>query len=171
MENLIEFFEKYWGYSLAGGLTLGTVITSIVVQIKMWVRDRDKNDLIGKLKTQVNDIISSADASVSKVLDKYNAVVEKNDELVTQNVLLGQVQTATFKTLSYLVMSSKLPIEEKVALQTEYNNLLDATKTATITEVKENVEDIKEDIGNVLADTINTATSILDKYTTTSGGN
>ena len=137
----------------------------------MWVRDRDKNDLIGKLKTQVNDIISSADASVSKVLDKYNAVVEKNDELVTQNVLLGQVQTATFKTLSYLVMSSKLPIEEKVALQTEYNNLLDATKTATITEVKENVEDIKEDIGNVLADTINTATSILDKYTTTSGGN
>ena len=34
MNDIINFLEQYWGYTIFGGVTLGAVITNIIVIIK-----------------------------------------------------------------------------------------------------------------------------------------
>ena len=33
METIINFLEQYWGYTLFGGVSLGTMITFVITQI------------------------------------------------------------------------------------------------------------------------------------------
>ena len=43
MEEIINFLEQYWGYTLFGGASLGTMVTFVITQIKSLIKDKNKN--------------------------------------------------------------------------------------------------------------------------------
>ena len=191
MEQIIAFLEQYWGYSIVGGITIGTIITFIVTAIKMFISNKSKDSQLGTaLKT------------VSELKEKLNNKSEENTKIITamvqeQNInkekekYFQQVQAVTFKALSYLILASKLPNEEKIALQQQFtdlskvkleeykstvSNLIETVKpvveqtTAIVTPVVEQVmTTVKSEIVEDAIDTIATAAqsipTLLDKYT------
>lgn len=68
-----------------------------------------------------------------EVKERAQLEIEKEKE---KNAYLEQVIATSFEAISYLTMSSKLPIEEKIRLQNKFNEIV----------VKPAVKDVKEDI-------------------------
>lgn len=169
MEQVIEFLEKYWGVTLVGGTSVGTIITFIVIQIKTFAKDRAKNATINSLMD-----------TVSNVVETFNKKTDTNEEeqakLLAENEYLKKSQALTFKYLSYLTVASKLPIEEKLklqeetqALQTDYKNKLTEIAEGVIKEVKEDIKEVieekKDEVVNILEEAVVQSGSLLDKYT------
>jgi hypothetical protein len=117
MEQVIQFLEEYWGVSIAGGVTVGTLVTFIVVQVKAILQSN-------LLRTQSSNQLSSSSAMVKDIAQKYTALEQRHKELEAKDRYLEQVNLATFKALSYIVIASKLPIEDKLSLQEDFNKLM-----------------------------------------------
>jgi hypothetical protein len=117
MEQVIQFLEEYWGVSIAGGVTVGTLVTFIVVQVKAILQSN-------LLRTQSSNQLSSSSALVKDIAQKYSALEQRHKELEAKDRYLEQVNLATFKALSYIVIASKLPIEDKLSLQEEFTKLM-----------------------------------------------
>ena len=112
MEQIIQFLEEYWGVSIAGGITFGTIITFIVVQVKALLMNSLKNTQIGDVLFQTNQVVNT-----------FQQLEQRHKVLEAQVKYSEQVNLATFKAIAYVVMASKLPIEEKLALQKEFEKL------------------------------------------------
>ena len=136
MEGLINFFEQYWGYTVIGGMSLGTIVTFIWVQVKAFIRDKAKNTMFEKT---VNNMTEQVDT----VVNKYNEVVAERDQLAAQVEYNNRVQATTFKAISYIVMASKLSKEDKIALQEDFTKLALDVKDVVAHEIKAVVEDTK----------------------------
>jgi uncharacterized membrane protein YcgQ (UPF0703/DUF1980 family) len=117
MEQVIQFLEEYWGVSIAGGVTVGTLLTFIVVQVKSILQ-------FNALRTQSTGQLSNSNQLVKDIAQKYNALESRHQELEAKDRYLEQVNLTTFKALSYIVIASKLPIEDKLSLQEEFNKLM-----------------------------------------------
>ena len=165
MEAIINFFEQYWGITLFGSVTFGTLVTFIVVQVKDIISNKFKGT---QLDTAVN--------KVDELCNELNKRNEENNklqtELATQQQYFEQVQAVTFQAISYLVVASKLPTEDKIALQEKFTNLVQ-TKTAEYTNlIKDEVqsiqtkvsEEIIPDAVSSVENTVNETKSLLDKY-------
>lgn len=162
MEGLIEFLEQYWGVTIVGGITIGTIATFILVQIRAFIRDKLKSAEIERLIT-----------FITKVKDDMNALEQSQSDTVAQNQYLQQVISTVFQTLAYLTIASKLPTEDKIVLQAKYaalaeeGNALFAASVAptlpntTIAPVAAVVESAAEVVQAVVAGT----TNLLSKYT------
>lgn len=165
MEQLIQFLEKYWGVTIVGGMTFGTIITFIVVQIKTFISDKLKNAEIDRLTTLVGDMIQQA-----KVSDQERTALE------ARNSYLERVQTVTFKAISYIVVASKLPTEDKLALQADFTKLAEdgaklmeqvaATPTTPTAKefVESVVEEVQEAIPEVIQEVATGTANLLSKY-------
>jgi hypothetical protein len=116
MEQVIQFLEEYWGVSIAGGVTVGTLVTFIVVQVKAILQSN-------LLRTQSNTQLTNSSELVKEIAQKYSALEQRHRELEAKDRYLEQVNVATFKALSYIVIASKLPIEDKISLQEEFSKL------------------------------------------------
>lgn len=112
MEQIILFLEEYWGVSIAGGITFGTIITFIIVQVKALLMNGLRNTQIGDVLFQTNQVVNT-----------FQQLEQRHKALETQVKYTEQVNLATFKAIAYVVMASKLPIEEKLALQKEFEKL------------------------------------------------
>lgn len=176
MEQLMNFLEQYWGYTIVGGVTFGTLITFIVTQIKSLISSKLKDAKLGDQAKQVDDLMTKCEdlctALSVKELEKQE--VHKQLELEQKKALVKeqyfeQVQASTFKAIAFLVAASKLPNEDKVALQTEFNSIIKPTFETYVEEVKEvavpAIIEIKEDTVDVVEETIQKTKSLLDKYT------
>jgi hypothetical protein len=153
MEQIIQFLEEYWGVSIASGVTVGTLVTFIVVQIKSIILNNNKN------------------AEISQALKLFNQVTEKHKELEQRylsleqrNQYLENVNVATFKALSFIVVASKLPSEDKIALQTEFAKL--AAYTPKVVEAVEKLAPVetKDVVAETIQAVVQTAGSLLTKY-------
>lgn len=155
MEQIIQFLEEYWGVSIAGGVTVGTLVTFIVVQVKSIILNNSKNAELSTAIKQVNEVI----AKYEKLEQRYIALEQKH-------YYLEQVNMTTFKALSFIVVASKLPSEDKIALQSEFAKLANPVVTAPV--VKEVVQPIVEETKDVVQETITTvvqaAGNLLTKY-------
>jgi hypothetical protein len=180
MEGLMKFLEQYWGYTLIGSVNLGSIITFIIIQIKKFANDKAKNTVFESIVKQYSD-------KVDTVIDKYNAVEKQNYELAKQNQEYAKrieyserVQATTFKAISYIVMASKLPTEDKIALQTDFTNLATSAKDIVVAKSKEIVKEVadesketvvevadesKETVVEVVKNTVAQANNLLSKYT------
>ena len=49
MEQIINFLEEFWGVTIVGGVSVGTLITFVIVQIKSLIKDKHKNTNIDKV--------------------------------------------------------------------------------------------------------------------------
>lgn len=165
MEAIINFFEQYWGITLFGSVTFGTLVTFIVVQVKDIISNKFKG-------TQLDTAVSKVDELCTE-LNKRNEENNKlQNELVEQQQYFEQVQAVTFQAISYLVVASKLPTEDKIALQEKFTNLVQ-TKTAEYTNlIKDEVQSIQTKVSEEIIpdaissveNTVNETKSLLDKY-------
>lgn len=175
MENFIELLETYWGFTIFGGITVGILATFVGVQIKTLLRDRLKNKVIYQLIETNNELVESNKVLVSK----YEDLDMHYEKQVAQNVLSEQIQATTFKSISYLVMSSKLPNEEKLVLKEDFDRLKEATRSLAslaaserIAKEKHNVEnkvekleEVTQSVAESVGEAIAVAGSLLTKYT------
>jgi hypothetical protein len=155
MEQIIQFLEEYWGVSIAGGVTIGTLVTFIAVQVKSILINNQKN-------LEVNNALKAA----NQISDKYAQLEQRYLSLEQKNDYLEQVNMTTFKALSFIVVASKLPSEDKIALQTEFAKL--AAKPVVAQAVAKIAQPIVEETKDVVQETISTvvqaAGNLLTKY-------
>ena len=163
MDAIIQFLEKYWGYTLVGGMSLGTLVTFSWVQIKVLLGNKKKGFLVESLMSKLDEQI-----------EKNKSLETTNVALVNQSESFQEVQAVTFKAISYLVLASKLPTEEKLALQEDFsklkNTLIKQQSTSVKTEVKgivdKSIEESKELATNIVVETVKQGQSLLEKYVT-----
>lgn len=163
MDAIIQFLEKYWGYTLVGGMSLGTLVTFSWVQIKVLLGNKKKGFLVESLMSKLDEQI-----------EKNRSLETTNVTLVNQSESFQEVQAVTFKAISYLVLASKLPTEEKLALQEDFSKLKDTLikqqSTVVKTEVKgivdKSIEESKELATNIVVETVKQGQSLLEKYVT-----
>ena len=151
MEQIILFLEEYWGVSVAGGITFGTIVTFIVVQIKALLMNSLKNTQIGDVLFQTNQVVNT-----------YQQLEQRHKALEAQVKYSEQVNLATFKAIAYVVMASKLPIEEKLALQKEFEKLKPVVSEGTA----EVVPQVKVEVAPQVVETVvKAAGDLISKYT------
>lgn len=174
METIINFLEQYWGYTLFGGVSLGAIVTFTITQIKVILKEKLKSKELGEAIETIKNLYTELDRRTN---ESNNTVKQLNDdkrkmneELVAKNEYFEKVQAATFQAISYLVIASKLPTEDKIALQSKFSDLV-KNKTVEYTNVlKEDlVEAVKDNIIPDAVDTVKQSVeetkSLLDKYT------
>lgn len=173
MDTIIEFLEQYWGVSLFGGVSLGTIITFTVTQIKIILKEKSKSkNLDCALELATNLCTELDNRNKDNELKLANMAAENKkmqNEIAEREAYFEKVQAATFQAISYLVIASKLPTEDKIALQEKFSNLT-KTKVSEYKEVVEkHVNDVEEgiipDMKETINDTVEETKSLLDKYT------
>lgn len=191
MEQIINFLEQYWGYTLVGGVSLGTVITFTITQIKTLIKDKTKNKNIDTMVSKADSLCEELNAReerreqelkqlTSKLEAQQDEVTKKQLEIAEKEAYFEKVQAATFQAISYLVVASKLPTEDKIALQEKFTTLLNskaveykevikdeviAVKDEVVAVKDEVIEKIIPDITTTIAATVEETKSLLDKYT------
>lgn len=158
---MIEFLKQYWGYTLIGGVTVGTLILSIIASIKNIIKAKVGSTQNKEIKQSVADFNTACQETVNKLL-------ESNYKLQHQLKYEHYVQTVLFKAISYLITASKLPTEEKLAIQESFIELKEyAKKLDDALETAKPLEEVIEEINiDEVIDDISTHTkTLLDKYT------
>lgn len=158
MEAIIQFFENYWGYTLFGGVTLGTLITFSVLMIKQLMASSKTKGLFEAFQ---KDLIKLTE-TYKEVKERAQVEIEKEKE---KNAYLEQVVAASFEAISYLTMSSKLPIDEKIKLQNKFNEIVIKPAVEDVKEkiVPEVVPEVEEVVTTAVARTKTLLDSFLDK--------
>ena len=165
MEPIIKFLENYWGYTLFGGVSVGTLATFIIVQIKTLTAGRLKDTRFGEALDQIDALTV-----------KYQQSEDEKTELAVRNAYLERVIATTFKATSYIVLASKLSPDDKLSLESDFVKLMEEAKTGGLTVVKtagtkivetakEVFEEQKGTVANIVVDTVTQTKSLLDKYT------
>lgn len=146
MESIMNFFEQYWGYTLVGGLTLGTIVTNVFVFIKLIITNKLKNansDAVLNKASELQDKLALKDEQYEKALQDmqetsnkfFNELERKqkefNDKLATNEGKSQQVQAVLFTAVSYIIMGSKLDEPTKLDILQKMNNLLDTPNSNT----------------------------------------
>jgi hypothetical protein len=187
MENAIQFIEEYWGVTIAGGVTVGSIISFVVIQMKYIIQARVKDveiqGLINSVKqsvTATSDVERFALTQKQLLVKEIQAIEEQKQILIEENAHFRQTEAVLFKAISYLVIASKLPIEEKIALQEDFMKLKTKTVEPETVELK-SVESIIEAANNpieaveeptekeqevftTIKNVVEKATTLLDKY-------
>ena len=161
MEPIINFIEQYWGYTVVGGVTIGTLLTFVGMFIKQFISNgkfkKYTDGILAQYKNAV-DIIGKAKEETEEV--RALMLKEKQEKEYMQRVV-----AASFEAISYLTMASKLSIKEKLELQEKLNTVVVAP---VITELKEMVEEVVVEKQPELVDSLTTsvtkAKTILDQF-------
>lgn len=188
MEPIMNFLEQYWGYTLFGGVTLGTIITFIITQIKTILKGRtkDKNidvllnkceDLCTQLNEEREALAKEKEAHAKDLLDAQVSEQISEQKHSASEQYFHEVIATMFKSLSYLIVASRLPNEDKIELQSKFIELTndklnhykevikdinDVYVKPAVTEIK---QEITDDVIHTLEEAVKTTSSLLDKYT------
>ena len=155
MEAIIQFFENYWGYTLFGGVTLGTLITFSVLMIRQLLASAKSKGLFESFQKDLIKLMEDGKAAK----ERAQVEIEKEKE---KNAYLEQVVAASFEAISYLTMSSKLPIDEKIRLQNKFNEIV--VKPA-VKDVKENIiPDVVPEVEEVVTTAVARTKTLLDSF-------
>jgi hypothetical protein len=168
MEQIIEFMDAYWGVTVFGTVTVGTLITFSVLMARMIIKEKSNNVLVNLLMDKVADALKAKD---SETYEKAQVVAE--------NEYLQKSMALTFKYLNYLTVASKLDGAQKIELVEDAKALQDgyALKLVEIAagvfeaegDIIEKLEANKNPIIEIIEDATEVAASLLDKYTVKEG--
>ena len=163
MEQILNFFEQYWGYTLFGGITIGSLVMFAITAIKMFLA-------LKKSKAETDEQNLTIKSLVATIESKDKEQRAKELELEQQALYFQKIQAATFKSLSYLIMASKLSTEDKLALTNAFTEITNTT-VADVQEAHDQVEEkvhkkvseaevVKAAVVSVVEET----KSLFDKY-------
>ena len=177
METIIKFLEEYWGYTLFGGVSLGTIITFIITNIKTLVQNKAKNVDITKVVSKADalcaELTNRTAEQEKQISDLKDRIRKQQQDMSDRTAYYEKIQEATFQAISYLTMASKLPTEDKIALQQKFASIVQNKAVEYKEVLKDEVLAVKEEVTNtVLPDaketiknTVEETKSLLDKYT------
>jgi len=166
MEAIIQFMEAYWGVTLVGGVTVGSVVSFTIAMVYYLRRDKKKNLLL-----------DTAIALAKESVEKSTSADVQQAQLLAQNEYLQKVIAVMFKSVSYLTMSSKLTKDDKIALGEDFSVLKGESRVlveALVAEVladqseKGIKEAVKENASEAIDIAVEVATKAVDligKYT------
>lgn len=156
MDAIMNFLEQYWGYTIFGTLTFGTLLTTAIALIKMILSNKLKNTQMSTLSNTVNtllDKLANKDVEHSALIEQMKAETNEhyasmkqqqeqfNQQLEASNSYSQKVQAVTFTALSYIIMGSKLPDDTKLSLIAKFNTLL-SEGSACVNALSDAVEDL-----------------------------
>lgn len=160
MEQLITFLESAWGYCLIGGITVGSLVTMLILLIKF----------IKLFKTNEGSFLETINKAV-KHKDESDISQATN---TAQSEYFSEVQAILFKLLSYIVMASKMAQDDKIALLNSVNSINKDRYielfTKAYTDLKENIENIEMPevqlpaVVKEVTDVVEVTKTLLDKY-------
>lgn len=176
MEGIINFLEQYWGYTLVGSVTVGTLITFIITQIVTILKSKAKDKLHEASVAENNKLredLRTNEESYKTETKRLNEQIKRQQEQqAKRDAYFEKLQEVIFQSISYLVIASKLPTEDKIALQNKFSELA-SSKALEYTEViQDEVKALEEEVKNtVIPDIVETVKStaeetksLLDKY-------
>jgi gas vesicle protein len=160
-----------------GGVSFGTIITFIITQIKVLIKDKNKNKAVDTVVSTADNLcaeLSAREKQRDAEIEQLSLSIQaQQKEIAEREEYFEKVLSTTFQAISYLVIASKLPTEDKIALQEKFTTLLQHKTTeykevvkdevkAVVTEVK---EEIIPDVTQTIINTVEETKSLLDKYT------
>lgn len=166
MDAIMNFLEQYWGYTIFGGITFGTLLTTAIALIKMALSNKLKNTQMSTLSTTVNTLLeklANKDVEYSALIEQMKSETNEhyarmkqqqeqfNKQLESSNSYSQKVQAVTFTALSYIIMASKLPDDTKLSLIAKFNTLL-SEGSACVDELSEAVEDLNNQLNEWQSD-------------------
>ena len=172
MQNIIEFLGQYWGYTIAGSLTVGGLVLALLGLIKTYFINKKNMQSTEALKATMLTLLTTYKDENNLLRQLVEAGDKKIKELeltyIRDNKRAQVVQAAMFKSLSYLIMASKLPTEDKIALQENFaaltNKPVEEVKAAG-EEVEQIVEAIEDKgVEDTIIETVEHAQTLLEKY-------
>lgn len=166
MDAIMNFLEQYWGYTIFGGITFGTLLTTAIALIKMALSNKLKNTQMSTLSTTVNTLLeklANKDIEYGTLIEQMKSETNEhyvrmkqqqeqfNKQLESSNSYSQKVQAVTFTALSYIIMASKLPDDTKLSLIAKFNTLL-SEGSACVEELTEAVESLNNQLNEWQSD-------------------
>ena len=165
MEPILQFFEQYWGYTLFGGVTVGTLVIFVITAAKFIISNVKLKDSNGELQKGNEVLKGNINSLLAKLSDQANKLEEARKETqkvlaekMAQNEYFNKVQATTFEAISYLLMASKLPAEDKASLMKKFNTLTNTSELQVI----EASEKAQDKIDNAIVQ-VNTISNKIDE--------
>lgn len=177
MDNIINFLEQYWGVTLFGGVSIGTLVTFTVTQIKVILKEKVKSKNLDNAINTVDQLCAELDKRTKEAEARNEQLVKeinnKTNEIAEKEAYFEKVQAATFQAISYLIIASKLPTEDKIAIQEKFTQIMSTKVTEYTTIVKDEVQALRNEVTEkiipdakeTVEEAINETKSLLDKYT------
>lgn len=168
MEGIMNFFEQYWGYTLVGGVTLGTVVMFVITAIKTFMANKAKNATIDQLMTMLQTQATNFDNRLAIAQNNTASTEARAQALEVRNEKLDMTVAVLFKAVSFLVVASKLPAEDKTAIVTDFANLAKNTALQVVVAAATPVVTPEQSAATpveVVQQAVAAAGTLLEKYT------
>lgn len=169
MEQIIKFLEEYWGVAIFGAGGFGTLITFTVAQIKTLIQNKLRNKKQDALITDNNELRGELVTRDDARTAEYNKTQADYKQLLQQYAnnqeYFERVISVLFKSLSYLILASKLPNEDKIAIMQQFESV-SKQKIKEYTDKIEPIikEEIIPDVKEIVEQSVEQAKTLLDKY-------
>lgn len=169
MEQIIRFLEEYWGVALFGAGGFGTLVTFTVTQIKALIQNKLRNKKQDALITDNNELrneLVTRDDARTAEYDKTQADYKQLLQQYANNQeYFERVISVLFKALSHLILASKLPNEDKIAIMQQFETV-SKQKIKEYTDKIEPIvkEEIIPDVKEIVEQSVEQAKTLLDKY-------
>ena len=174
MEVILNFFEEYWGYTLFGGVTVGTLVMFVITAIKLFItmrKNKADNETLVDTTLKVCSTLTSENTKLKDVIaETQKQLQESVQQRIAENKYFSQIQAVTFKSISYLIMSSKLSNEDKMNIYEEMSKL----SNTSVEQLQESGKKIEEDVEALtteaekveesVTNVIEKSKTLLDKY-------
>lgn len=160
METIINFLEEYWGVALLGGTTVGTLVTFVVVQIKMFARNKIKDIQLGSAERTVLSVTED----VKRLIGRVKELEEEKQMYINRNLYTDKVIASVFETLSYLAMESKMGVDVKKKVLETFTRIGDMPAKHMDLEERD-VEEESKVLEASVKEAISKSTSLLEQYT------
>lgn len=155
LKEIALFIKSVWGYVLVGGITIGMLVSMIV----LWVKT------LGAIKKKDNQTERALQSKISeKIASESNSLY------------FDKVVSVMFEAIIYIIMASKMTQGDKITLQSLINSVdkdsyIEIVKKVleqnNIEDIETKIEEIVENAPEVIQETIQVATTsktLLDKY-------
>jgi hypothetical protein len=181
MESLVMFLEEYWGYTLFGGMTVGMLVLNIWAFLKSSGILKYTGGLVDssiKRVGEYGDKFKEMSALVDTVMAGFLQSEAEKKQYVEENQYLQKVIGTYTKALTYLIMASKLTLEDKYVLQKEFETLERGKPAVPVVEKSpvKNLEDLPEPAKETAVKPApeivskNEVKTIMERYNTGEGG-
>lgn len=165
INQVINWIETNWATFTFGGISLGTVITTLVFAAKMWISNKVQG-------TKYEDMWNNSQKSIKYAVELYEAEKAKNEEKDKQIAMASVAQTITFDILTKLALSSKMDTDDKTAVVASIEKYKRMSPDEIVQTVQQTAEQTTQNLVNELNEApektvmniVNSAGSLLDKY-------
>lgn len=170
MDTIINWLEQNWGTAIFGGMSLGTVVTAVIVLVKQWVSNKVQG-------TKYETMWNSSQQIIADLKTAYDNERLKNTDTSKEKVFLQASQTVLMDAMIKMAMASKLDADDKVSIVANVERLKLMTPQEIVEDVKEKTETVVTNVTTELeanpvqtiVNLTNSAGTLLDKYSSKNG--